>query len=356
MLVLIKSNERSLLLRDGIAVSLLQPGRHRYWFGTGLTVTTFNVDDVVTKWTPELGAVLKNEDGVVVSVADREVALVYVEGVANRVLDAGKYVVWTCRQEVNIDIISVDELLPAVPDPFWELMPTTNVAVKIVRAYESVLMYVDGELNSVLEAGRYLVSRYFRSVVFETFDMREREIVVTGQDLMTADKVTIRVNLILKFRVTDAQKAAESVKNVDGALYTMLQMAARNFIGSVSVDTLLEGRGELAEALYTAMVDDAKTWGIEILRADLKDVILPGDMKSILNQVIFAQKQAQANLITRREETAATRSLVNTAKMFEKNPMLLRLKELDAMQTMVSNAENLTIVTDKGLLGTPSLT
>lgn len=172
---------------------------------------------------------------------------------------------------------------------------------------------------------------------------RERD---SGNDFNEKD-TGITEDTGLPVLVLDEQKAVEAVENVEGALYTLLQMAARNFIGGVSVDGLLEAREGLSEALFKAMVDDAKSWGIEILRADLKDVILPGDMKSILNQVIFAEKKAQANLITRREETAATRSLANTAKMYEKNPMLLRLKELDAMQTMVSNAENLTIVTSK---------
>ena len=347
MLVLLKSYERGLLLRDGVPVSLLQPGRHRFWFAKRLRVGFIDIDAIVTKWTPELGAVLNGDEATVVSVTDREVALVTVDSVAKRVLDAGKYVVWTCRQEVKIDIINVDEVFPEIRDPFWPLMSTDKVAVKVVHPYESVLMYVDGELHSVMSAGRYLISRYFRTVTFETYDTREQDLIVAGQDLMTLDKVTIRVNLIVKYRVVDARKAVETVKDVQNALYTLLQIAARNFIGGVTVDGLLEGRNELAEALFEAMSKDAKLWGVEILGADLKDIILPGDMKSILNQVIFAEKKAQANLITRREETAATRSLANTAKMFEKNPMLLRLKELDAMQTMVSNAENLTIVTSK---------
>lgn len=347
MLLNINSNQRVLVLKDGVAVSLLRAGRYRYWLDVRLTVNWFDLDALVAEWTPELAAMVNEHEARVVQVKDREVALLCVDGVADRVLESGKYVIWTERRRVNVTIVSVADVLLDIDDAFWPLMSTENTSVKVVREYESVLMYIDGELNTVLEAGRYLISRYFRSVLFETVDTRERELLVTGQDVMTSDKVSIRVNLVLKFRVADVKKAILEVKDVKGALYTMLQIAARNFISSVTVDALLEARKALAEAMFETMETSAKTWGIDILRADIKDIILPGEMKAILNQVISAEKQSQANLIVRREETAATRSLANTAKMFEKNPMLLRLKELETMQAMAAGVDKLTIVSGK---------
>jgi len=75
----------------------------------------------------------------------------------------------------------------------------------------------------------------------------------------------------------------------------------------------------------------------------VKDVILPGDMKDILNQVVQAEKAAQANIIKRREETAATRALLNTARLMEENPVLLRLKELEALEKITEKVDKLTV-------------
>lgn len=341
---ILQTNERGLLTRHGEALGFLGPGEHRFWFRKNLQLTRFNTDHIVSSWTPELESVLPNTEGYVLTVPEGSFALVSLNGVPYMVFEAGKQVVWTARHDVDVEIVSAEDVLAEIPRGFWTLMPREIFSTLVVQPFERVLMYVDGQLERVLEEGRFLISSFQRVVTFERISMRERELTVTGQEVMTADKVSIRVNLILKFRVLDAVASHEQVDSLHDALYAELQMAARGFIGGATIDALLEDRNGIATAMMETLAERARTWGVEVIKTDLKDIVLPGEMKFILNQVITAEKQAQANLITRREETAATRSLANTAKMLEKNPMLLRLKEMEAMQHMVASIDNLTVV------------
>ena len=91
-------------------------------------------------------------------------------------------------------------------------------------------------------------------------------------------------------------------------------------------------------------IPEMEAYGVRVSVIALKDIILPGDIRDILNQVVTAEKQAQANLIRRREETAATRSLLNTAKLMEGNPLLVRLKELETLEKIADKVEKITVV------------
>ena len=161
---------------------------------------------------------------------------------------------------------------------------------------------------------------------------------------MTADKVSLRINIIVRFQVTDPVRATEGTQSVREALYSEAQMTARRHVAGVTVDDLLEKRQAARAAMLSELSDRGEALGVSIAGIDLKDVILPGEMKAIFNQVIAAQKRAAANVITRREETAATRSLANTARMLENNPTLLKLKELEVLKDMASQVGELTVV------------
>jgi regulator of protease activity HflC (stomatin/prohibitin superfamily) len=174
-------------------------------------------------------------------------------------------------------------------------------------------------------------------------DMRWQTKEVTGQEILTKDRVSIRVNLTAVFRVTDAVKAVTAVRDHQEALHRALQLAFRKTLGAMTLDRLLAEKGMVdAEAAETVRAEMAGI-GIEVGEIALKDVILPGEMRDILNGVVAAQKEAEANVIRRREETNATRSLLNTAKVMAENPVMLRLKELEALETIAGKVERLTV-------------
>jgi len=108
---------------------------------------------------------------------------------------------------------------------------------------------------------------------------------------------------------------------------------------------LLSQRQAAAQRWTEEVSAVAAPMGVEIRALDLKDVVLPGEMKDILNRVITAEKEAAANVIRRREELAATRSLATTAQLLEQSPTLLRLKELEIMEAVATKVANLTVVT-----------
>ena len=207
------------------------------------------------------------------------------------------------------------------------------------------LRYEQGRLTGVLEPGRYKLWTHPEAQArIATADMRRTEVAITGQELMTKDKVSLRLSLTVAFAIEDVVVATHQVENVQTAVYTAVQLAARGYVAGVTLDELLEGREAFTRFLISEVVPKAKALGVRVDDVGVKDVVLPGEMKTLLNRVIEAEKAAAANVISRREETAATRSLVNTARLMADQPILLRLKELEAMKEIAAEIHEVRIV------------
>ena len=166
---------------------------------------------------------------------------------------------------------------------------------------------------------------------------------IQGQEILTKDKVTLRVNLVASYRITDPVTARGTLDKFAEYLYRELQFGLRKAFATRTLDGLLETKGQLDQAIHDHVREQALIHGITVTGVGVKDLILPGDMRELLNQVVEAEKVAQANVIKRREETAATRSLLNTAKLMDENPTLLRLKELEALEKVAEKVDRLTV-------------
>ena len=344
--VIIQQEERGLVYRDGRLVRFLEPGRHNLWrlFGT-LTVKRLALSQHWAPWTPELDAVLPSGAAERLEVAPGEVAALTADGHPVGVMKPGRYLLWQLRAKVEATLYSTEGRFCELPPAFWQWCDRGDFLDLSVEPHRRALLYVNGILQEALEGGRYLVCMQDRQVTVGWVDMREAELQVAGQEVITADKASLRINLVLKYRVVDALRAHEATQGLRDALYSQLQMVARGYVGGHSVDQLLENREGARTAMIEALRARAKAWGVEILEADLKDVVLPGDMKLIHNQVLAAQKQAQAKVILRREEIAATRSQANTARMMANNQALMRLKEMEVMAEIASKVGQITVVT-----------
>lgn len=342
--VIIHEGQRGLLVRDGRTVELLAPGRHRRWslFGRQL-VEYIDVRSGVTELGPALDRVLPADAATRLDVLADQAALVTRDGVPARVLTAGRWALWPTEGRLDVATVDLAPLHTTIPPLFWPLAAGLVQEV-VVRPFERVLVYVDGSLVEVLAQGRYGLGTWQRKLELVRHDMREQELQVAGQELVTADKVSLRLNLLLKYAIVDPIAAAQSVHDLHDALYAEVQIATRQGVAAVTVDGLLERRVELARDMVAHVTDRARAWGVEIRRLELKDVILPGEMKTLLNQVIEAEKRAAAQVITRREEVAATRSLANTARLMESNPVLMRLKEMETLKEMADKIGNVTVV------------
>jgi regulator of protease activity HflC (stomatin/prohibitin superfamily) len=203
---------------------------------------------------------------------------------------------------------------------------------------------VAGRLVGVLDPGRFAFwSTPDEPVDVRLVDMRRVQVAIVGQELMTRDKVTLRLSLTVEYAVTDPVKAA-LLASVKDSVYLAAQLAAREFVSGVTLDELLEGKDAMARFLEGDVGPKAARFGVAVDRVGVKDVVLPGEMKTLLNRVIEAEKQAAANVILRREETAATRSLANTARVMAAEPVLLRLKELEALEAIAGRIAQVTVV------------
>lgn len=345
MQIIIKDHERGVLTKDGRPIEWLEPGRHRRWDWTGgLGLDVLELDDGGVEHTPELEAIVPREAARVLDVPIGHAAVLEIDGLPQRTLEPGRYLIWQLRRQVSTHVY---DLTPAVIEVAQAHLPWLRAAVQTVRVkpWMAVLVYVDGVLERILPAGQHVLAAHGRVVETETVDLRSQERQIVGQELMTKDQATLRLNLVAKYRVVVPERAARAVQDVGDALYTEVQLEARRLVAGLTVDELLTRRVEARQAMTEAVREAAQAWGVEVDVVDIKDVVLPGEMKALLNRVLEAEKQAAAQVILRREETAATRSMANTARMLEQNPMLLRLKELEAMKELADRVGELTVIT-----------
>ena len=205
------------------------------------------------------------------------------------------------------------------------------------------LLIVNGRVEEVLKPGLHGFWKLGRMLSVELVDARLQAFDVQGQEILSKDKVSLRLNVAASFRVDDVLRMRAAVVDWKDAVYRELQFGLRQAVGTRTLDVMLANKGELDEDILGYAAPRLAAIGIELINAGVKDIILPGEMKTLLNQVVEAEKQAQANLIKRREETAATRNLLNTAKLLEDNPVLLRLKELETLEKVTEKVGSLTV-------------
>ncbi len=356
----VAEHERALFMQDRRLSKILQPGV--YWVFNGLGRVAVEIYDLSNPEFTHPQAELMAKSSVTgvaehlqrVETGEQEIALVYFDNLFVEVLaPATRKVYWKGPVTVRIERQSIatgfalpKALASALVRPRGGLVlrSVANVIYSTEVADQTTgLLIVDGELVTTLKPGFYAYWKFNRSVVIEQVDTRVQPMEVSGQDILTRDKVTLRVNLVAQYRVTDAVQARNELKSPVDWLYRELQFALRQAVGSRTLDALLGNKDQLDRAIFEPVVNAAAGYGLTLTSVGVKDLILPGEMKTILNQVVEAEKAAQANVIKRREETAATRSLLNTAKLMQGNPTLLRLKELETLEKVTEKVGQMTV-------------
>jgi regulator of protease activity HflC (stomatin/prohibitin superfamily) len=211
------------------------------------------------------------------------------------------------------------------------------------------MLYYNNVLQTTLEPGRYFFWRGPIQVAVQKVDLRQQQLDMTGQEIMTEDKITLRLNFVCQYKVIDPLKVLE-VNSFQEQLYIVLQLILREYVGSIKLDDLLLKKQEVGSFILEKLRERSASFGVEFIFVGVKDIILPGDIKEILNTVLIAEKKAQANVITRREEIASTRSLLNTAKLMEENQTLFRLKELEFLEKICDKIGNISLTGGGSLL------
>jgi regulator of protease activity HflC (stomatin/prohibitin superfamily) len=352
--VVVGDAERALVYRNKRLEQVLGPGVHRLFAAIGrLEVALHNVamveyagkdvDALIARLGPRLA-----DHFVLADVGTQEVGLVYRNGKLEDVLVPGtRKLYWVGPVSVAVERVSLGatlELAPDVAKRLRQLGLLERVAAAVAVPEEHLgLLFVDGKLSRALEAGYHAFWNVHRNIVAEVVDLRVQAVEVSGQELLTRDKVSLRVNLAGSYRVVDAVLARTKVAKVGETLYRELQYGLRKAVSAKTLDELLGDKASLDADIEAYVVGKVGVLGMELLGVGVKDVILPGEMKDILNSVVQAEKAAQANVIRRREEANATRSLLNTAKLLEDSPVLMRLKELETLEKVTEKIDKLTV-------------
>jgi len=358
--VTVKKNERGILLRNGDFDRVLQPGTH--WLFTAidqLRVQTFALEQ--SAFTHGLSHYLMAKEPDVVAaeflrveLTESQVGLRSENGVLVDVLAPGtRRLYWKGLVDVEVEVLDLSESAEVPAAVVMRLTQTqlrqravsglTGVLQVQVPEYGAGVLWIDGKIEKVLAPGSYAYWKFNRNVSVESVDLRLQAVEVTGQDILTRDKVSLRLNLTATWRYSDVLKASTQLQKPAEQLYRELQLGLRAAVGTRTLDELLENKTVIDEVVMAHVRGKLADYGLALEGVGVKDIVLPGEMKTILSQVVEAEKAAQANVIRRREETSATRSLLNTAKVMEDNPVALRLKELETLERVAERIDKISV-------------
>ncbi len=356
----VRKHERALLFRDGDFVQFLEPGVHRF-VKVLHTYTTERFDITVPRFAHRLqdflvehyaedvarhfDVVTTDTDEIAVVYHDERVTLImapatrhlFTKGV--RKIRVERYAI---RDDVDVDARLAKRLL-AGNDPALKAIADKAIYARVVPDGHVGLLYVDGELKRSLAPGFHAFFAVERDVEVKLFDTRVQTLEVSGQEILTKDKVAVRINLTATYQFADVEAAVRAAKDPLDHLYKEVQFGLRGAVGTRTLDALLEDKTVIDTSVAGHLKAHFEAIGITVKSVGVKDIILPGDMKMLLGQVVEAEKAAQANVIRRREETNATRSLLNTAKVMETNAVALRLKELETLEKITDKIGNISV-------------
>ena len=352
----IRNYEMGLVFRDGEFRGLLAGGVH--WRVDLLNKLRVDVVSQRDPWLvhEKLDLIVKSgalkDRAVVLDLKDHERALVWIDDRFSHILPAGEYAYWTSQKKVRVEIVDArkvrfehDEFKVIVRSPLVQRV----LDVCTVQRDHAGVLFVDGRYTDTLAAGEYAFWKGPADARVVEVDLRETMVDVGGQEIMTADKVTLRLNAVVTFKIADARRAVSQTDDVRQALYRETQLVLRGVIGARELDAFLTDKDAVAKDIEEGVRRRAGELGLDIASVGIRDVILPGDMKHLMNKVTEARKAAEANLIARREETAAIRSQANTAKLLADSPTLMRLRELEVLEKIAAAGKLNIVLGEKGL-------
>lgn len=354
--VKIRAHERGLLFVERDFRRVLRPGRH--WLWDPLLRAQVDVVSVREPWLAHADLDVIAKSGAlgaevrVLDLKDHERAVVWADGRVEAVVGPGRHALWRAFRDVRVEIFDARALrfdhaeLAAIAGARGaaKRLETVNV-----EAGQVALLFKDGRHEATLTPGRYALWTGVARYRVELHDLREQVMDVAGQEIMTADKVTLRLNAVVTFRLADPLKASATVDDPRQALYRDAQLALRAAVGTRELDALLQDKDALAREGLGVLRERAAAFGLDVVSVGIRDLILPGEMKDLMNRVVEARKAAEAHLITRREETAAMRNQANTAKLLESNPTLMRLRELEVLEKVAEKAKLSVVLGERGL-------
>ena len=357
---IVHKNERALLFKEKDFLNFLEPGTYHYFDPKQkIQVERYDLSepeflhpltDLLIKTLPEMVA----RYFTIIELGPQEIALLSQNGLLADILPPStRTLYWKGVVDITTEVIDISDSFDIPSEKAAQLLHSkTGVPTQKMRDFiysrevpenQIGLLYVDGQCIKTLSPGLHAYWQFNHNLNIDIWDTRLQNLDVSGQEILSKDKVSLRVNLTATYRIKEVLRTLSTLSQPTEYLYKELQFGLRAAMGTRTLDELLENKTVIDESVFAYICDKTAELGIEVHSVGVKDIVLPGEMKTILSKVVEAEKTAQANLIKRREETASTRSLLNTAKVMEDNPTALRLKELEVLEKVTENIDSLSV-------------
>lgn len=359
---IVAETHRALLFKDEQFHDVLMPGVHKImdWKNQYRILLVDITETLENGVTDQVMKVLKLHPEKMTAyvqpweTSEHEVGLIYQDNVLKEIkAPAQRGAYWKGFGEIEIRKIDISEafkldktlarVILAAKEPLLKNSAVSTVITSTIPERHLGFLEVDAEQTTELKAGIHTWWKFNRNLKVKQIDCRLQNMEVNGQEILTKDRVGLRINLSATWQVGDAKRVSEELADHTDYLYRELQLALRTIVSTQTLDELLVDKNKLNNQILEIVTQKVAEYGIELKTLGARDIVLPGEMKTILAQVVEAEKLAEANLIKRREETQATRSLHNTAKVMEGNPTLLRLKELEVLEKITSQISTLNV-------------
>lgn len=355
MKVIIPDKHRGFLFKHGIYQRMLQPGRHRIF-----SILGEKCDQIIASGAVQHAGYLPvirrdpefQKQTATVDVPDGNIALHFIDGRLIAALLPGSHTFWDVFEKNTFDIVDITDPEGAQKlSPYYlSKIPTGLYTRVMVPVGEAGLLFFDGEFVRELVPGTYYFWNFSKKVTAQTVDTRIRQFEILGQEILTADRVNLRINFAYSCQVTDVKSVIMQLSDYKTQLHVYAQLVLRELVGKYRFDELLRQKDNIGEQVLAKLREREGEFFVKFSDAGVKDIILPGEIRDIMNSVLIAEKSAQASVITRREEIASTKSLLDTARLMDENATLYKLKELEYLERICDRVGSISLNSGGGII------
>lgn len=349
MKIIIKDNQAGFVTKNGLFVKMITAGIYHFSKTLGYQVQIEEMSGEVDYLDVPYQILAQDENfckaTIHMEIPDGYAGFLYVNDNLQSLANRREYTFWNVYEKYSIKLISMKqpEISPEVSKQMLAVVPARMYKTAAIGDGEVGLLYYNNIMQRQLSKGIYSFWNYNTEVAVKIFDKKQQKLDIVGQEILTKDKIGIRMNLVCMYRIGDVEKFVEKITNLKEQLYSCVQLVLREQTGNYKLDEILELKEQISKEVHKSLKQKEKEYCVEILDVGIKDIILPGEIRDIMNTVLVAEKTAQANVISRREEVASTRSLLNTAKLMEDNKTLYKLKELEYLERICDKVGEISV-------------
>lgn len=351
---IILQNERGLLFKRGRYVRLLNAGVYRT-FSKDI-IDKHNIAYEIKPNYCSLNLLLNDpefkKDVTEITIGDEQLGLHFIDGNFVSLVNPGHHAYWNANGEHSFIVTDFSNPLiaPDIPSFIFKKIPASTFIKFEVAEYQKGLLFLANRFDKILDAGTYYFWKNTVDVTVKIIDTRLIQMAISGQEILTQDKIALRINFICNYRVTDYVKIITEIDDYQEQIHVAVQLALRDYIGQYRLDEILDNKDKISEYVFEKLRAKESEFYIKVFDVGVKDIIIPGEIRDIMNTVLIAEKKAQANVIARREEVASTRSLLNTARLMEENQTLYKLKELEYLERICEHVGSINVTGSQDVL------